>query len=463
MSGNSSLFKLSDPDEEIVNVFSSVQNDKTYIFIHAQNQTSGKIYYYDLDKEVLRELYSGLTCSSKSCGVDFAQGWSDVFIFSNGYEFISIAMSEGDGDTITKFTPTDVDGRAVAGYGLVVFDGRLWVFDGVVLWYSVKENCYDFSTEDPTIVTSAGYVEFTKHITAIYPYLGSLAVFHKDSSSLLSVNSDYSYSQTDESVGGCAGMSALTFHGTELYFYDDTKKGVFCFSQVVNGDKTLGKNISLDVQEELSVISSKWTDKIAMVSVVESNRNEIWFLIPNADENYSTILIYDYTHSCWVKRKSQRLSCLRAIDGELYSSDGKNLLIENRGSTFNGEFIGSYYKCSPLNFGVDNTLKILYIPPRVTTDNSYINDFMIKYVKNYNSKRLVKEKHIKSVKLGEVFYWDDSYWDSGDIFKPEDVNTITRIPTSTFKTLEMTFYTNTYRQRFCIMNIEFSRIKIKQL
>ena len=89
-------------------------------------------------------------------------------------------------------------------------------------------------------------------------------------------------------------MYSLIFHGTELYFYDDTKKGVFSFSQVINGDKTLGNNIALDVQDELMSIDSSNLDMIKTLSVVQSDKNEVWFLLPTADNNFSTILIFDY-------------------------------------------------------------------------------------------------------------------------------------------------------------------------
>ena len=54
----------------------------------------------------------------------------------------------------------------------------------------VKEDIYDFSTSDAQISTSAGYIEFVKEITAIYPYLGTLAVFHSNSSCLLAIDNN---------------------------------------------------------------------------------------------------------------------------------------------------------------------------------------------------------------------------------------------------------------------------------
>ena len=200
----------------------------------------------------------------------------------------------------------DSEGRNVKGLGLAVFAGRLWVFDGRILWYSVQENVYDFSTSDAEISTSAGFIEFVSDITAIYPYLGTLAVFHKNSSCLISEDNGV-FSKTMESPGGCAGYNSLVFHGTELYFYDNTKKGIFSFREIINGNKTLGENIAIDIQAELFRIPLASVNNVKALSVVTSDRNEVWFLLPDSDTNYSIILIYDYIRKAWIKRKSQKI------------------------------------------------------------------------------------------------------------------------------------------------------------
>lgn len=465
MKGNTSALTLGSEEENIINIFQSIQGDSTYFFVHTETSIEGRLYTFSKESSTLFLKYSGLELTGKSCAVDFAQGWKDLFIFSTGKEFLSVQMGayDDDGESIevTKFAPKDVDGRDVNGLGLSIFDGRLWVFNGNTLWYSVKENCLDFATEDTNITTSAGYIEYTKKITAIYPYLGKLAVFHRDSSSLISVNSDFSYSQTDESPGGCAGINALIFHGTELYFYDDTKKGVFSFSQVVNGDKTLGNNIAIDVQEELLKIDSAQLDKIKTLSLVESEKNEIWFLLPTFDDNYSTILIYDYINKQWLKRKSQKLVDIKIIDNIFYSASQKSIFYEYEGETFNGEFIESYYNCSTLNLSSDNTIKTLYSPPKVTLDKNLCNDFFVKYVKNYDSIKTPRIKRIITETIKRLFYWDISLWDSDTIFRPKSIVYTVKIPISTFKTLNLSFFTSQPKQGFSIKNIEFSKIKVK--
>ena len=464
MLGNTSVFEFE--DENIINIFKSVQQSEEYFFIHTEDNSEGKIYLYNPLSNTVTLKVDGLDVTGVSCGTDFAQGWDDLFIFSNGVNILSIQIGHYDEhsnlDEVTSMSLLGTEGETVAGLGLIVFDGRLWIYNQNRLFYSVKENCYDFETSNVGITTSAGYIEFVKNITAITPYLGALAIFHSDSSEMLSVNSDYSYSVSKESPGGCFGPDSLTFHGAQLYFYDDIKKSVFAFSQIVNGETTLIDNIANDVQDEFFDISSSDKYKLKMFSVIQSDRNEIWLVLPPKD-GYSEILIFDCVHSCWVKRKSQRISSLLCFKDEFYSSSGNKLLIEYTGDSFDGEFVDAFYSCAPLNLGVDNSLKVLYIPPRVTLDMEHTNEFFVQYIRDYNALNKIKRKFIKSDSLKNLFVWDVSFWDSIFRFKPKNSNSIKRLPTEHFKTLQITFETEDLNQGFAIKNIEFSNIKVKQV
>ena len=243
-----------------------------------------------------------------------------------------------------------------------------------------------------------------------------------------------------------------------MYFYDDTKKGVYCFRQVVNGDKTLGENIALDIQEELCDIPLSKAVGIKTLSVVTSDRNEVWFLIPSDNDIYSTILIFDYLRNAWIKRKSQKINCVRVIGGVLYSA-GEKIYEEYVSNTFDGEFIPSFYKCTPLNLGKENNLKVVNYPPRVSVDMYYNNDFYVEYIKNYDSKTS-KIRHISSKTIKNSLYFDIGNWDVM-FFPAKDINSVKKLPVSFFKTLQITFLTQRAGEDFCIKNIEFERIKVK--
>ncbi len=457
--GNISICDLIPSDERIINIFESVQKNTTYFFIHAENSEVGKIYLYNSLLNEITTKVDNLTVTGSSCGLDIAQGWSDLFVFSNGEEILSLEI--GAETELKMMELVDMDNRTVKGLGLVNYDNRLWIFNNNVLWYSVQENIYDFKTSDSEVSTSSGYVEYVKNITAIIPYLGSLAIFFKNSSILLS--GEYPYSQSEESPGGCASYDSLVFHGTELYFYDDTKKGVFSFNQVVTGDKTLGDNIALDIQQELCDIDPSRLKEIRVLSIVLSDRNEIWFLIPTFEPEVKTIMIFDYIHKEWVKRKCPDVTCFNIINNVLYSGGENGKIYEEyKTDTFNGTFLRSYYKCTPLNLGVDNTLKILYFPPRVTIDMTYSSDFWIRYIKNYDMFKAPKVKKIQIKTMKDALYYDSGHWDM-TYFPLKELNSIYKLPSATFKTLEIQLYTYNQGEGFCLKNMEFSKIKVKQI
>ena len=455
--------------EEIIAFFESTQLGNKYLLLYTETETEGTLYNYDITGNSLTSLITGLTVTGKACGTDYAQGWLDMFIFSNGVDVKYIYSDTETEETLVvedddNISLVDVDGRTVQGMGLVVFDSRLWIFDGKVLWYSQQSECRVFDYVDSEVTTSAGYIEMVKDITAIYPYLGSLAVFHKDSSVLITLDDDTIFAQGDESPGGCASYNSLAFHGTDLYFYDNTKKGVFSFQQIVNGDKTLGDNVALDIQEELMDINSTDVDLIRALSVVTSDRNEVWFLMPiSDDENYSIVMIYDYIRGEWVKRKCQKINALGIFDSTLYSG-GAKLYEEYESEYFDGEFIDSYYKCTIFNLGSDNTLKITKFPPRLTIDASYTNDFYVKYVKNYDLLKTPKIKHLQAKTTKNVLYYDnDQTYDTEYIYVPKTLVQILRMPSATFRALEITIYTQDEGQGFYIKTLELSKIKVKQV
>lgn len=149
------------------------------------------------------------------------------------------------------------------------------------------------------------------------------------------------------------------------------------------------------------------------------------------------------------------------VEGTLYSG-GKTINEEYNGNTFGGEYIPCYYICSIFNLGADNTLKVLYFPPRVTVDSMYTNHFFVSYVRNYDSTKKIKEREIKNRTIKNVLYFDVGYWDKSN-YMPRRLNAISKLPSATFKALEIKLFTKDEDQEFCIKNIEFSRIKVKQV
>ena len=181
-------------------------------------------------------------------------------------------------------------------------------------------------------------------------------------------------------------------------------------------------------------------------------------MIPSDNADYSEIIIYDYLHKGWVKRKSQKINCINVIGSKLYSA-GEKIYEEYSSSNFDGEFIEAYYKCSPLNLGIENSLKILSYRPKITLNMYYANNFYIEYTKDYNSLT-TKIRHIVSKTMKDVLYFDVGKWDETK-FPYEKINVSKNLPSAYFKTLQMSFYVKDSGQNFCINNIEFGKIKEK--
>ena len=529
MKGNIAINSTLKDSEKIINIFESTQGGVKHCYIHTEGTeaNTGKLYKYDFSEDTLTAVRAGMANTTQSVGFDVAQGWDDLFFFTNGVEMFTVQAANktlyafvysdkviyaddaynpttlysvsgnmyayyggtewtvsggavkyngnaatytaGSNVTLTNpvfyMSPKDRDGRTVLGVGATLFAGKLWIFKENILWYSVTSNIYDFATNDPDWDTSAGYVEFEKNITAIHEYLNSLAVFHADSSELLSIDSNNNLSRGEESPAGCASLSSLVFHDTNLYFYDDTKKSVFSFKQVVTGEKTLGENIAVEVQEELQKIDPRYVDKIKTLSVFIEGRNEIWWLIPTSEDNRSIVLIFDYLKGEWVKRKCQKINCIAIYNNTLYSgSDNGVLLEEYQTDTFDGEYIQHYYKCTPMNLGAMNTLKVFLFPPRVSLDLPYQNDFYVKYEKNYDLLKKAKLKHIKAKNKGLFYYGDPKSIYNAAYYAPKRTGEVVKFPNATFKILEITIYTEEKEgSNFSIKNIEFSKIKVKQV
>lgn len=454
--------------KRIINLWQSNQGQQTYFLVYAEDETEGVLYNFNREIDTLEAIKSGLTPTNKANGFDLTQGWSDLFFFTNGINMFTVEMNATDESgyheyvKITDMNPVDTEGRPVLGLNACLFDNRLFISSNNILWYSVQADIYDFATHDATITTSAGYIELLKNITAIHEYLGSLAVFFADSSTLVKVDNG-TFSVGDESPAGCAGFDSLVFHDTNLYFYDDTKKSVFSFKQVITGEKTLGENVAVDIQNILLRIDSDKLDEIRALSVFMEGRNEIWWIVPTKDDNnYSTILIFDYLKGEWIKRKSQKINAVKQIQEILYSAgDDGNIFEEYKTETFNGEYIQHYYACNALNLGAMNTLKVLVFPPRASFDMPYNNTFYVDYVKNYNAikkpkTRLVKSKIKNFLRWGEGF-WGEAFWAS------KNTNAIGKFPSATFKVLEMKMYSTKASETFAIRNLEFSKIKVKQV
>ena len=92
-----------------------------------------------------------------------------------------------------------------------------------------------------------------------------------------------------------------------------------------------------------------------MISIVQAQHNEIWMISSN-NSQYSTILIFDYYHGQWIKRKSQKLNSVAVVNQNILSASQNKILEEYNGNDFDGEFIKAFYTCSPFNLGASQKI-----------------------------------------------------------------------------------------------------------
>lgn len=390
---------------------------------------------------------------------------TQVLAEASGYDYTYTGQTDLDykfnytgyvDNEISILEVKDAENREIKPDFITTCDNRIQAAIKNRLHTCVQQNIFDWESGDTDKPTSAYYIEFSKDITAIVPYLGSsLAVFFKDSSLL--VKGSYPELQvTEEAPGGCANYKSLVFHGTDLFFYDHTKKGIYSFQQVVLGNKTLGKDIAIEVNNYLDLIDESRLEDLKFSSYVSDDRNEIWFLLPTNDKNYSTILIYDYLRNEWIKRKSKKIYCVETINNILLSG-GKNLYQEYVNNDFAGEFIQHYYNCTPFNLGSNTSMKILYLRPRMSVALPYNNEFYVKYAKNFDTFKKPKIKKVKSKFKNYLIWgqgkWGENYWAGGT------TNSILKLPNvSAFKTLNISFYTENFLENFAIRNMEMNQI-----
>ena len=130
--GNISICESIPNDERIINLFESVQNNFTYCFVHTENATKGRFYLYDFISQTVTLKKDNLIKTGVSCGLDFAQGWSDLFVFSTGEEMFSIQIGANP-EIVSMNNLVDKENRTVKGLGLINYDSRLWIFKGNIL------------------------------------------------------------------------------------------------------------------------------------------------------------------------------------------------------------------------------------------------------------------------------------------------------------------------------------------
>ncbi len=93
-SGNVSVCESIPDDENVIGIFESVQKSATHFFVYAESALEGKIYLFSPEDKTLILKCDGLSVTGKACATDVSQGWSDLWVFSNSKEMLSIELGK---------------------------------------------------------------------------------------------------------------------------------------------------------------------------------------------------------------------------------------------------------------------------------------------------------------------------------------------------------------------------------
>ena len=124
----------------IIKNFESVQQQKKYFFIYAENDDKGCLYNFNRELNQLEILKDNLTVTGKANGFDVTQGWNDLFFFTNGQDLLTVQMDVTDEDDVTKINKIEImslkdrDNREIKGINVALFNNRLWISKGNIIW-----------------------------------------------------------------------------------------------------------------------------------------------------------------------------------------------------------------------------------------------------------------------------------------------------------------------------------------
>ena len=362
------------PNYSIIKGFETVQDGQRYHLVYVENDTKGMLIRYITYDNTFEVLIDNLLVTGKANGITMKDTAYDVFVFTNGKDYYSVNFNT---TPITQVINPVYNKKKITGLALAEKDGSLVIGQeegfGIVIG-SRQGDIYDWNyavTADDK--TKPWYQLFGKGVTAIVPYIGGLLVFTADDSTMLSGNpADLtSFEREDSSLGGCMSFESWCKHDKYLFFYDNTQKNIYYYTQIDTGQKILGEPIAPEVQQYFD----DEVKRVQMTGFIGDNRSEIWIL------SNKFKLIYDYFIGEWSERVCQDINSYYISDNAVYSTtpDGK-ILKEKEGAVscvFDGVFYPAVYTMQTINLGSYSNMKEMEMQPLFTVSDDQDNIFVI--------------------------------------------------------------------------------------
>ena len=360
------------PDFKIIKGFETVQDRDRHCILYVENNLKGMLLEYKFESDIFEVIQDNLLVTGQANGITMNDTAYDVFVFTNGKDYYSINFAI---TPITQVINPVYEGQQLTGLSLCEKDGALVIGseEFAIVMGSRQGDIYDWDyVTTPDQKTKPWFYPFGKGVTAVVPYIGGLLVFTADDSTMLKGNpADLAtFEKLDASIGGCMSFESWCYHDKYLFFYDDTQKNIYYYTQIDTGQKILGEPIAPEVQKYFDDV-----ERLQFTGYVGENRNEIWIL----SDKFK--LIYDYFIGEWSERVCQDITSYFVYDNDVYSTtpDGK-LLLEKASESFgifDEVFYPSIYSMQTINLGSYSNMKEMEMQPLFTVTDNFENKFWV--------------------------------------------------------------------------------------
>ena len=450
VAGNSALYEL--PEKfEIKGIFESIQDNQSYKFIYAENETKGTLFYINLLNEP-EILIDNLSKTGNCNALTMSSTAYDVFVFTNGKEAKTVCFTDDEnyGENIKDINAVDFLERSIHWLSMTVWNGYLVVASEYGVHASHQNDIYTWN-DNPQDVADSWYIDFSQKVTAVVSFTNGLYIFTQDDLTYLNTTPNDTANSVMKTVAmnGCLSYQAFVKHDTYLFFYDNNQKNIYYIQITDTGQTRPAGPVAKEIQSYFQNVKT-----FKMFSCIYNNRNEIWCLI---DDN---IMIFDYFQQEWVTRQEQNIQTVALIDNTIYTggSMGK-VYVENINLDFDGIFFPSVYQTTFINIGSNSNMKKQKTPLLLVLNDNYTNDFWVQLTCNG------KEKNPKRVKVAkkETSYYDDARYDISTFSNdnPYSKRVVEISTPQTWYTIGVKIFTKEPAQGFYINSMELKNIKIK--
>ena len=363
-------------------------------FLYARSD--GKVKYFDCVRRTTSLVFDyEKTINS----IDFSLYLDGAVFFAKGCEGYYF-----NNNLDTKLSPLNIikNDKNVIPDAVCAYGGRLWIGSGSTLYYSALGRFNDWESENDAGYIANFHSSVTK-ISALAIYCGNLAIFKEDGVYLLSGTSADDFAIIKFADKGVQSSKAVCTCNNKQYFFNPD--GLFALSQVGELSQIMmSGNIASNVEDSFkNADKSRFSEAFC---VPYERKNQIWFYLPATDSAYFNVIwIYDFAHECWTKRvETQKITCAANVNYQIFSGcETGQILLENVGSTFDGEKIEFCFSTPFFHLGKPSERKIIE-DFALLLDESGENRFQFSVSKDFVKEIRSDHEYVKTSQLGTLIW-----------------------------------------------------------